>query len=92
MHTSCKLEASLKVKLGHSQRDHRRFSIKNVLSTLMSETAGTQVSTAKKATPSQYSGHDKKNNLSTYTFITYCIQGGRSFKSRPSTGTRPQQM
>ena len=28
-----------------------------------------------------------------YTFVNYsCIHGGRCFKSRPKTGTRPQQM
>ena len=36
---------------------------------------------------------EKANKRLQYTFVKYtCIHGGRSFKSRPTTGTRPQQM
>ena len=45
---------------------------------------------AKKTTPRIV---EKMKEQLKYTFITYsCIHGGRSFKSRPTTGTRPQQM
>ena len=45
---------------------------------------------AKKLTPLIV---EKTKEQLKYTFITYsCIHGGRSFKSRPTTGTRPQQM
>ena len=45
---------------------------------------------AKKSTPRIV---EKAKEQLKYTFITYsCIHGGRSFKRRPTTGTRPQQM
>ena len=45
---------------------------------------------AKKTTPKVV---EKTREQLKYTFITYsCIHGGRSFKSRPTTGARPQQM
>ena len=45
---------------------------------------------AKKTTPRIV---EKTKEQLKYTFITYsCIHGGRSFKRRPTTGTRPQQM
>ena len=45
---------------------------------------------AKKTTPRIV---DKTREQLKYMFITYsCIHGGWSFKSRPTTGTRPQQM
>ena len=45
---------------------------------------------AKKTTPRIV---EKAKEQLKYTFITYsCIHGGRSFKRRPTTGTRPQQM
>ena len=45
---------------------------------------------AKKTTPRIV---EKAKDQLKYTFITYsCVHGGRPFKRRPTTGTRPQQM
>ena len=86
---SYKLEASMKVRL--AKRAIEDFSIKNMLSEsiLCARQQELKVQ-AKETTPRIV---EKTKEQLKYVFTTYsCIHRRQPFKSRPTTGTTPQQM
>ena len=75
-------------KLGDSQKGIEEFQL--IMCSQFYFRDSRTLTQAKKTTPRIV---EKMKETLKYMFITYsCVYGGQSFKNRPTTGTRPQQM